>query len=32
MQDKLSKHINGIRKSHGTPHSLMTMLETRKVP
>ena len=25
MQDKLSKHITGFRKSHGTQHSLMTM-------
>ena len=27
MQDKLSKHITGFRKSHGTQHFLMTMLE-----
>ena len=26
MQDKLSKHITGFRKSHGTQHSLITML------
>ena len=26
MQDKLSKHITGFRKSHGTQHSLMTLL------
>ena len=30
MQDKLSKHITGFRKSHGTQHSLMTMLEKCK--
>ena len=30
MQDKLSKHITGIRKSHGAQHSLMTMLEKWK--
>ena len=30
MQDKLSKHITGFRKSHGTQHSLMTMLEKWK--
>ena len=30
MQDKLSKHITGFRKSHGTQHSLMTMLEQWK--
>ena len=27
MEDKLSKHTTGFRKSHGTQHSLMTMLE-----
>ena len=27
MQDNLSKHIIGFRKSHGTQHSLMTMQE-----
>ena len=27
MQDKLSKHKTGFRKSHGTQDSLMTMLE-----
>ena len=31
MQDKLSKHKTGFRKSHGTQHSLMTMLEKWKV-
>ena len=31
MQDKLSKNITGFRKSHGTQHSLMTMLENGKV-
>ena len=30
MQDKLSKHITGFRKSHGTQHSLMSMLEKWK--
>ena len=30
MQDKLSKLITGFRKSHGTQHSLMTMLEKWK--
>ena len=30
MQDKLSKLITGFRKSHGTRHSLMTMLEKWK--
>ena len=30
MQDKISKHITGFRKSHGTQHSLMTMLEKWK--
>ena len=24
MQDKLSKHITGFQKSHGTQHSLMS--------
>ena len=32
MQDKLSKHITGFRKSHGTQHSLMIMLEIWKSP
>ena len=31
MQDKLSKDITGFRKSHGTQHSLMTMLEKWKM-
>ena len=31
MQDKLSKHITGFRRSHGAQHSLMTMLEKWKV-
>ena len=30
MQDKLSKYITRFRKSHGTQHSLMTMLEKWK--
>ena len=30
MQDKLSKHINGFRKSHGTQHFLIAMLEKWK--
>ena len=30
MQDKLSKHITGFRKSHETQHSLMNMLEKWK--
>ena len=30
MQDKLSKHITGFRKSHRTQHSLMAMLEKLK--
>ena len=30
MQDKLSKQITGFRKSHGTQHSLMTMIEKWK--
>ena len=30
MQDKLSKHITGFRKSHGTQHSLMTILKKWK--
>ena len=30
MQDKLSKHTPGFRKSHGTQHYLMTMLEKWK--
>ena len=30
MQDKLSRHITGFRKSPGTQHSLMTMLEKLK--
>ena len=27
MQEKLSKHITGFRKSHGTQYSLIAMLE-----
>ena len=30
MQDKLSKHITVFRKSHGTQHSLMTIIENGK--
>ena len=30
MQDKPSKLIPGFRKSHGTQHSLITMLEKLK--
>ena len=30
MKDKLSKNITGFRKSHGTRHSLITMLEKWK--
>ena len=30
MQDKLSKQITRFRKSHGTQHSLMTLLEKWK--
>ena len=30
MQGKLSEHITGFRKSQGTQHSLMTMLEKWK--
>ena len=30
MQDRLSKHITGFRKSHGTKESLITMLEKWK--
>ena len=30
MQDKLSKYITGFRKSHGTQHSLKSMLEKWK--
>ena len=30
MQDKRSKHITVFRKSHGTQHSLMTILENGK--
>ena len=30
MQNKLSKYVTGFRKSHGTKHSLMIMLEKRK--
>ena len=30
MQDKLSKHVTGFRKSHGTRYSLITMLEKWK--
>ena len=31
MENKLSKYITGFRKSHGTQHSLITMLKNRKV-
>ena len=30
MQDKLSKHITVFRKSHGTQHSLITILKNGK--
>ena len=30
IQEKLSKHITGFRKSYGTQHSLITMLEKWK--
>ena len=30
MQNKLSKYVTGFRKSHGTQHSLMIMLEKWK--
>ena len=30
MQNTLSKYLTGFRKSHGTQHSLMTMLEKWK--
>ena len=30
MQDKLSTYVTGFRKSHGTQHSLRTMLEKWK--
>ena len=30
MQNKLSKHVTGFRKSHGTQHSLINMLEKWK--
>ena len=30
MQDKLSKHITRFRKSHGTQHSLITILKKKK--
>ena len=30
MEDTLSKYITGFRKSHGTQHSLITMLEKWK--
>ena len=30
MQGKLSKHVTGSQKSHGTKHSLMTILEKWK--
>ena len=30
MQNKLSKYVKGFRKSHGTQHSLMIMLEKWK--
>ena len=31
MQNKLSKYVTGFRKSHGTQHSLMIMLEKWKM-
>ena len=30
MEDKLSKRLTGFRKSHGTQHLLVTMLENAK--
>ena len=30
IQEKISKHITGFRKSYGTQHSLITMLEKWK--
>ena len=30
MENKLSKHVAGFRKSHGTQHSFMIMLEKWK--
>ena len=30
MQDKLSKHVTRFRKSHGTQHSLITILKKKK--
>ena len=30
MEDKLSKHLTGFRKSHGTQHLLVTILEKWK--
>ena len=30
MENKFSKHVTGFRKSHGTQHSLMIMLEKWK--
>ena len=30
MEDKLAKYLTGFRKSHGTQHSLLTMLENWK--
>ena len=30
MEDKLSKYLAGFRKSHGTQHLLLTMLENGK--
>ena len=30
MEDKLSKYLTGFRKSHGTQHLLVTMLEKWK--
>ena len=30
MKDKLSKCLTGFRKSHGTQHLLVTMLEKQK--
>ena len=30
MEDKILNYVTGFRKSHGTRHSLVIMLETRK--
>ena len=30
MEDKLAKYLTGFGKSHGTQHSLLTMLEKWK--